>query len=303
MGTVKNSIPKQKVTYEVITPDQAYKYLETMPHYRPLRQLKVDDLVRSALDGEFSVNIEPLHFDKQGRLRNGQHRMWMVITTGISQEFMILRNLNERELAALDSGTARTAGDVLAHAGFEFGAVMAQALHALYQFKNGNLPGSYNVNRKILGTQGGLAPLNNNLMIQFANDPAVGPQMQQSVAYIEGQPAFKRLAPRGLWAFTHFIITEVSPTDGDEFFRCVKDAIYKQANADPVYQLRKRLEIARVRNGNMHFKLTKTEQCALIIKAWNMWAIDKSCLALRWSHKGEKQEAFPQPIRGLVHRA
>ena len=294
-----------KPTYEVIDDRKAQVYLDSMPHYRPLRPLKVDDLVRSAEAGEFSPNIEALHFDKQGRLRNGQHRMWMVIRSGIPQEFMVLRNLSEREIAALDSGTARTGGDVLAHEGFEFGSVMAQALHALYQFRNGRMPGTYNVNRKVIGTQGGLSPLNNNMMIRLANDPAIGPRMQQSVAYIEGQPAFKRLAQKGLWAFIHFIITEINPIDGAEFFRCVKDAVYKQGNGDSVYQLRKRLEAARVRSGNAAYKLTRTEQCALIIKAWNFWAIDKPCYSLRWVHKRDsvKPEAFPHPIRGLSRRS
>jgi len=271
--------------------------------------MRVDDLVRSAQAGEFSPNIEPLHFDMKGRLRNGQHRMWMVILSGIPQEFMVLRNLSEREIASLDTGSTRTSGDVLTHEGYAYGSTMSQALHALYQFKNGNFPGSYNVGRKLVprGDAGttGVPPLNNNLLIQFAKEPDIGPRMQQSVLYVESQPAFRRLASKGIWAFIHFIITEVNGVDGAEFFRCMKDAIYRQGDVDPVYKLRKRLERAMVRNGDQVYKLTKTEQCALIIKAWNFWAIDKPCYSLRWVHKKDspKPEAFPHPIRGLSRRS
>ena len=304
----KDIVPRKyaavKPIYEVIDDRKAQVYLDSMPYHRALRHMRVDDLVRSAQAGEFSPNIEPLHFDMKGRLRNGQHRMWMVILSGIPQEFMVLRNLSEREIASLDTGTARTSGDVLTHEGYAYGSTMSQALHALYQFKNGNFPGSYNVGRKLVprGDAGttGVPPLNNNLLIQFAKEPDIGPRMQQSVLYVESQPAFRRLASKGLWAFIHFIITEVNGVDGAEFFRCMKDAIYRQGDVDPVYKLRKRLERAMVRNGDQVYKLTKTEQCALIIKTWNMWVVGKPCHALRWAHRNSKPEAFPKPISGLL---
>ena len=102
----------QTVGYETITPAQATDYLNSMSGNRPLSNKQVEYLTQQAVAGKFFSNVAPLHFDTEGRLRNGQHRMWMVIESNRPQEFMVIGNASEEEIDALDIGKRRTGGDV-----------------------------------------------------------------------------------------------------------------------------------------------------------------------------------------------
>jgi len=283
---VRTPTKSQVVSQEVISPAEAEKYLETMPGNRPLRQSVVDDLVRQAKDGDFFNTVAPIHFDIEGRLRNGQHRMWMVIESGVPQEFMVIRGLTEAEIDALDTGARRTGGDVLTLGGTPHGKAMAAALHSLWNYEHGYFPG-YTVAK----ARPSITPLNNHMMREFAGQR---PNMSVSTAYVVGQPSLRRLAPQSLMIFCHYIICEASSTQGPEFFRRLIMGVYNGAS-DPIYHIRTRLEKGATGTSRQD-KLGKVETCALIIKAWNAWVQGRPVQLLRWVHGGNKPEAFPRPM-------
>ncbi len=283
---VRTPTKSQVVSQEVITPAEAEKYLETMPGNRPLRQSIVDDLVRQAKNGEFFNTVAPIHFDDQGRLRNGQHRMWMVVESGVSQEFLVIRGLSEAEIDALDTGARRTGGDALTLDGNPHGKALAAALHNLWNYEHGYFPG-FTVDK----ARSGIVPLNNHMMREFASRR---PNVSVSTAYVVGQPSLRRLMPQSLAVFCHYVICEANSTQGPEFFRRLILGMY-DGEKDPIYHLRTRLEkhatgIKRVD------KLSRAEIAALTIKAWNAWVQGRPVQVLRWLHGGNKAEAFPRPV-------
>ena len=156
------------VGYETITPALATEYLNAMPGNRPLSNKQVEYLTQQAEAGKFFSNVAPLHFDTEGRLRNGQHRMWMVIESGRPQEFMVIRNASEEEIDALDIGKRRTGGDVLVLDGYENGTLLAGALVNLWMYEHGINPG---YSRSFFNTKN--APgMTNHMMREYATRPS-----------------------------------------------------------------------------------------------------------------------------------
>ena len=98
---------------EKITPDVATKYLEANVHNRPVHQRHVEFLAEEIKQGRWKMNGSSIVFNGDGTLIDGQHRLWAVITSGLPIKILVVRGADEGSFATIDTGLARTAGDVL----------------------------------------------------------------------------------------------------------------------------------------------------------------------------------------------
>ena len=264
------------VGYETITPALATEYLNTMPGNRPLSNKQVEYLTQQAEAGKFFSNVAPLHFDTEGRLRNGQHRMWMVIESGRPQEFMVIRNASEEEIDALDIGKRRTGGDVLVLDGYENGTLLAGALVNLWMYEHGINPG---YSRSFFSTKN--APgMTNHMMREYA---ALHPVMGDSVAYIKATPSVRLLGPPNILTFCHYLTVRADTKNGVKFWESLASQVFWGQN-DPAYRLHDRL--SRSKAGQRVNRLVPSEVAALTIKAWNFWVQGKSIHYLKWTMPG-----------------
>jgi len=276
------------VGYETITPDLATEYLNSMPGNRPLSNKQVEYLTQQAEAGKFFSNVAPLHFDTEGRLRNGQHRMWMVVESNRPQEFMVIRNASEEEIDALDIGKRRSGGDVLVLDGYENGTLLAGALVNLWMYEHGINPG---YSRSFFNTKN--APgMTNHMMREYAT---LNPGMGDSVAYMKQTPSVRLLGPPNILAFCHYITLKASP-QGHAFWDALANQVFWGQN-DPAFRIHERL--SRAKAGQRQNRLVPTEVAALVVKAWNFWVQGKGIQQLRWvmpgSHgSGKGSELFPQ---------
>jgi hypothetical protein len=104
---------KSRITLaiEIITPDIAYKYLATNDHNRRIRQNVIDHYCALIESGRFCATHQGCAFHLDGRLVDGQHRLWAVILTGKTVEMVVARGLDDAAVAAIDGGLARSYGD------------------------------------------------------------------------------------------------------------------------------------------------------------------------------------------------
>lgn len=108
-----------EIEWERINPALAYKYLETMgASNRNVRQSHIDYLASQMKAGMWRRNPQPIIFDKQTRMVDGQHRMWAIIESNTTQEFAVARGLNPEDVAVIDSGLGRDYSDVAHYQGW-----------------------------------------------------------------------------------------------------------------------------------------------------------------------------------------
>jgi len=273
----------RSVGFETVTPTLATAYLESMPGNRFLSNKQVEYLVQQANAGTYYPFVAPIHFDTQGRLRNGQHRMWMVIESDKTQEFLVVRNASEEEIDALDIGKRRTGGDVLALDGHKNGGLLAGGLKNLWLYEHNILPGHP---RSFLNRESGPG-LTNHKMREYMTEH---PNMVASVEYIKGTPSVRLLAPPSMLIFLHYGILRANPTQGPSFWNSIATQNFWGQN-DPSYRIYDRLSRAKAASDKKTAKLTPPEVAALTIKAWNSWIQGKEVHVLRWNSSGPGRSA------------
>lgn len=99
--------------YVLVTPDIASEWLLSNTGNRTLRGQKVTQYARDMADGRWTLSADMICFDTAGRLGNGQHRLNAVVASGCSVMFAVQWNTPPEAMPNMDTGSARTAGDVL----------------------------------------------------------------------------------------------------------------------------------------------------------------------------------------------
>lgn len=102
---------------ETVTPEQATRYLEGNTHNRPIKGGTVDDYASQMKRKLWLLNGEAIVFDFTGKLLDGQHRLWACIESQTSFETVIVRGVDPDTFSTIDTGSKRSAGDVLHIAG------------------------------------------------------------------------------------------------------------------------------------------------------------------------------------------
>ena len=103
------------VTTEVeeITPVRAEQYLDTMRANRKLSSQRVSQLANQMREGLWVFDGSPIRFNEDGELVDGQHRMWAIIESERPAEFLVLRGVNRKAMATMDTGKSRSFSDIL----------------------------------------------------------------------------------------------------------------------------------------------------------------------------------------------
>ena len=130
-----------------VTPDLARYYLS---HNSVNRCLSNDRVLRYAADikaGKWKPNeLEPIGFDFNGNLIQGQHRLNAVLVANVPQDFYIVENQDPCIMAVLDTGKSRTAGDVLRIFNIENSNKISAGIKLRYRIEAGIFSNSGNVN-------------------------------------------------------------------------------------------------------------------------------------------------------------
>jgi hypothetical protein len=117
-----------------ISPELAQTWLRFNTNNRRLDKRNVSHLRDAITQSEWYMNGEAIIFSDDGRLLNGQHRLWAIIMAGIGVDVLVVRGVNPKSFRTLDSGRVRRAGEVLALDGEKNGNKIAAAVQALLAF-------------------------------------------------------------------------------------------------------------------------------------------------------------------------
>lgn len=103
---------KLSFAVEVITPEKAAIYLNTSVGNRNIKKDTITALVNALNKGTFEVNGETIVFDQNGSLMDGHHRMEAIVRANAPAICLVIRGINRDTWTTMDSGTARSLGDV-----------------------------------------------------------------------------------------------------------------------------------------------------------------------------------------------
>lgn len=113
-----HSVP-MRLTVEIITPAVAREYLSHNTANRDPRMPVVRRYAQAMEDGKWKLTAEPIQFDMDGVLINGQQRLMAVIESDTAVAFCVVRDCPIDSPVVLDNGVIRTASDAAKYLGID----------------------------------------------------------------------------------------------------------------------------------------------------------------------------------------
>jgi hypothetical protein len=134
-------LAEPKVTTEIIGPEDASFILDNHnKRNRRSEKKTVDEYARAMTNDEWHFIGDPVRFDKDGNLLDGQQRLAAVAQSGCPQTFVVIRNLERDDQRYMDGGRKRTAIDQLRIEGLTNAAVIAGIASLFMHWQADDLP-------------------------------------------------------------------------------------------------------------------------------------------------------------------
>lgn len=222
-----------------ITPEIAQKLLERNTHNRTLRKGHVEWLAKQMELGYWLFTGDCIRFSENGVLCDKQHTLRAIIESGTTQKFIVICGLDNRVIDVLDTGIARTAGDVLKMNGIPNANNMAAICKKVLLFKAGrrtNIIGDGGTRDVLANDREGVI-VNMRILDEVSRNSAYGESALAAAKYYD---MFRAITLSQYGAF-HFLFSEKSPDDAWEFLSKFASGIGLDGES-PVYLLRKRME-------------------------------------------------------------
>lgn len=270
----------------MVTPEMAALWLEsTKFNNRNISDRLVEKIARDIKQGKWIVDGNPLKFDKDGHLIDGQHRCWGIIRSNMNVSTFVVHGIDSAAINIIDTGKSRSNSDILHFNGHVNTASLANACRISIGYKknNGNL----------YEWAGGSSKLHcsSSEIVREAED---NKRLTNSLQDVISMKFVKKFMGTGTAAFCHSIFSTKDKLAADEFFYLLEKGVdLEEGNA--VLALRNCLTL----RDHLTSKLAKggNYRCAylvaLIIKAWNFYRDGTFVKRLRFD--GDK-DTYPLPV-------
>lgn len=236
---------------ETIDRKTATKYLEKNEGNRPISPGHVMNLVARQKRGEWMPNgADAIVFDTDGNLRNGQHRLQMVMMTGEPIEAVVTREVPPESFLIFDDGKLRTVTDVLGIMGEENPALLGASVDWVWRY--------------LMRTTSGTTPTKTQLLKLLDKHPNI----RESVSFCL-QKFIPGTTDKSLIVAFHWLTQQVDPGRSDTF---ISQFIHGfgwnwDDGSDPVYVLREQMH--RYQSNPRQPPLTRHQKLELFVRAWN----------------------------------
>lgn len=257
-----------------VTPKLAEQWLKANPSNRPINDNTVERYTQQIKLGNWQLTGEPIQFDKDGRLLNGQHRLRAIIKAGKSIDTLVVRGVSPLAVEYMDTGRKRDVKDTMVFAGIDHaGFALASAASWAHQLT---------VNPRYTHH----VPATNHEVVAFYRS-AKG--FYESMKF--GQLAATVVRSAAMAAGLHYLFHQKDTDLADYFFLALGEGT-GLTNDNVIYHLRERL----LKNAMSKAKLHRKDVAAMIIKTWNLLRAGKSNAprqSIAWTAKGPSAEDFP----------
>lgn len=266
---------------ETVTPEIAQEWLERNASNRNVRPRKILEFRRDMIGGNWRAVGDPIRFDLNGDLIDGQHRLLALVQAGeempgLAFSFMVVRGVEPDDRVVIDTGTRRTAADQLKMAGYKNHALLAAAAKWCAMWDRNVIAG--------------------DLAARSATHAEVLEYVEQNPALISITDTVNNRMrqhvdmPGGYIAAAYFLCQRIDDSDAFEFFERLVDGV-GLSSGDPILALRSRLrELDKA-----HANLNGDAWLSLVLRAWNARREGRTMRVLPLEKSGRPIPA-PNPI-------
>lgn len=267
-------------TVEAFTPQEAAHVLkhDNYEDNRPIAKAWVDYLARQIEGGLWKMNGEPLIFDGDGKLLDGQHRLAAIAKSGKTVPVMVVRGIDTDTFSTMDQGRNRSSGQVFRMREEKHSHLLSAICRKVYGWEVKGVPRA----------KGKVSPDELWLVLAVYGDELRSAaqraiEMRRSVP-IDGSTI----------GFCYFLFKQARPRKAEAFFETLSSGVPVSGKRDAACVLRDRL----FREATKHRRWRPDELFALIVRAWNHY--DRGALTSRSLIKPDKDGNYKIPaIRGL----
>lgn len=128
----------EKMERIIVTPEIAQAWLDKNTGNRKVKGRHVTTIARDMAEGRFVYTADPIRFDTDGRLIDGQHRLLACVKAGTPFETLVVYGLPPSVQSAIDTNAVRSPSDTLAMMGFHYTSPLAAAARLLYAERIGH---------------------------------------------------------------------------------------------------------------------------------------------------------------------
>jgi hypothetical protein len=238
-----------------VDPGLAEEWLDHNDNNRTIRDRKVAAFKRDLLAGNWRNIGDPIRFDTNGKLVDGQHRLMALIHANqesseqITMPLLVIRNVLPEDQVVMDTGTPRSAGDQLRMAGYKNYALLAVTAKWLIFWE-----------RKALYADANIKNVTHAEIMDWVTEH---PDVHDAVDLISHLRSGIDMPP-GYVSAAYYILKEINEDDADDFFHRLSDGIGLDGG-DPVLALRNRLRDLKFNRS----QLSGEQWLSLLMRAWN----------------------------------
>ena len=273
----KNATTAAGVYRVLISPDIAEKILVTSNNgNRTISEELVRRMVKALESGKWIYNGQPIIFDENGCLIDGQHRLTAISRAQMSVECLIVTGIdNPMAFHTLDDGKKRGLPCNLSAMGISSSKSVA-AIGKLYY----GLVHSQDITRFVISTH----TEQNIVLAEFIRDiPGI-----EEISRLAARTS--RLCNTSVMGAALLVFMSIDPAKALEFHKMLHECQFPFSD-HPVKALHNRL----LRDRLSTVKMNNLERLACIFKAWNYWRKGKSVKSICWSRRKKPEIKFPVP--------
>ena len=262
-----------KSRVETINIKEAENFLMTMDNNRPVSESAVKHYAAQMKAGLWRVNGEPIIISDEGKLLDGQHRLWAVIESQVPYTGVVVRGVNPSAFATLDTGRARTMGNVFGIVGEKNGNVLGAVTSLIWKWETKKM--LYHANAAGFTRERGLEVLSRH------------PHVRDSVTWADSNRRANPLAkalPVSPTAFLHYLFTAYSADASARFWR---QLFGDEVPCPQIVFLRRWL------TGNLPLGRESKMYLAIMVKAFSNFVLGADARKLVWLRAGNNTESFP----------
>lgn len=260
---------------ELVTPELARKWLGRNEKNRSKNIDFIKSLAADMAAGRWRFTGDPIRFDVNGNLVDGQHRLEGVVLSNTPVRMAVMRGLPTDSQEFIDIGRSRTIGDRLKMRGVDNYAVRAGIARVMLGYKIGAV--STVVNPK---------SVSNSHVIEFLEET----NTDYGVAIVNVTKSMK-LAPPAPFGAAAQIAYRVDPQAADTFFgRQLVDGLGLAAGM-PALALRNRLL-----GTNAGSTKDRSDVFWLILRAFVLYQEGRSVSKIQMPKGGWSSETVPHPL-------
>lgn len=272
---------------ETITPERAADLLAKNTMNRKLRRSVVERYARDMTRGQWKINGEPLLFNGDGTLFNGQHRLHACIAAGVPFETVIVSGLPADVMPTIDTGSSRSLGDYL---GLQ-GAANASVVAAMVQWSM-RYDTMVDKGTRQLVTKGVFTRADQIAFVERHED-----LLAASAEIVIGANKLL-LGPPAIFAFVHFVASRdahVPKRKVDDFITYTCDPAGLESGEGPALL---RAWLLTSQSKSVHRRPVPVVVAAHVAKAARIWLNGEQLKVLKWGRGSGhyKGESFPRIV-------